>query len=186
MKRNIVIFGFSGSGKSSVAKRVGAVLGLRVIHPSSILRDLIEGVTPDTVHTRANTGYWDSLEGMAVLRKRLVTDEPIDFTCDRLLVELLKQEGVVMDSWTMPWIAENTINIYLQASLEIRAARVAERSGLSVNEARAVISERDTTTRNLYCDRFDIAQDHQVFDYVIDTENLTLEEVADSVLKCVE
>ena len=36
MKTNaIIIFGFSGSGKSTVAELLGNKLGLRVVHPSS-------------------------------------------------------------------------------------------------------------------------------------------------------
>lgn len=187
MKRSIVIFGFSGSGKSTLADALGCTLGLRVIHPSSILRDLITGRVPDLVRSQANTGYWDSQGGMSVFRDRLNTATPIDFTCDVILIELLKEaeacgESVVMDSWTMPWLARNTFNIYLKASLETRVKRVAHRSGITEAEARNVILERDTTTRNLYLDQFDIARDHQVFDVVIDTEHMSQEWVYQQVI----
>ncbi len=43
MTKEIILFGFSGSGKFTVANLVGERSELRVIHPSRILRDLYEG-----------------------------------------------------------------------------------------------------------------------------------------------
>ena len=71
--RTIILFGFSGSGKSTVANAIGKRLRLRVIHPSSILRDIIEDRKVDTVNTLHNKGFWESPEGMSMFLDRLNT-----------------------------------------------------------------------------------------------------------------
>lgn len=180
----IIIFGFSGSGKSSLADLLGKELGLRVIHPSSILRDLIEGNVPDIAGSKAGKGFWESERGIKAFRERLKTHEPIDLLCDQILLKELEKGKVVIDSWSLPWLTGRGFKICLQASLKTRTQRVAERSNISLKKARATILMKDRETRKLYQEHrgFDIKHDKQVFNLIIDTENLSKNEILKLVL----
>ena len=57
----IIIFGFSGAGKSTLADRIGAALGLRVVHPSSIVRSLLQRKPVDLIKTEAGINFWESM-----------------------------------------------------------------------------------------------------------------------------
>ena len=59
-KSVIIIFGFSGSGKSTVAELLAQKLGLRVVHPSSILRNILEGKKINLTKTQKGIGFWET------------------------------------------------------------------------------------------------------------------------------
>jgi cytidylate kinase len=184
----IILFGFSGSGKSTIANLVAEKYGLKVVHPSGILRDLYEGKKVDIGNTRYNTGFWESEEGVRLFRSRLDEEEPLDVVSDRILVEEVRKGNVVIDSWSLPWLTDRGRKIYLQADLEVRAQRVAKRSEISYERALEVVDMKDEETRNLFrrLYGFDIKLDHDVFDYVINTNDLTKNEVFRSVCSYVD
>ncbi|MEK6960055.1 MAG: cytidylate kinase family protein [Nanoarchaeota archaeon] len=167
----IMIFGFSGSGKSTLANSLGKQHGLRVIHPSSILRDLLEGKTADVSNTQHNTGFWESPEGIRLFKERLEEEEPLDVKSDRILVAEAQKGNVVIDSWSLPWLIDHGIKIYLKTDLEERARRVAKRSRITYEESLKLVAMKDEETRRLFkrVYGFDILTDHQVFDLKIDT-----------------
>lgn len=175
----IILFGFSGSGKSTIANLVGEKYGLRAIHPSGILRDLYEGREVDIGNTRFNTGFWESEQGVRLFRSRLDKKEPLDVVSDRILVEEVRKGNVVIDSWSLPWLTNRGRKIYLEADLEVRAQRVAKRSQISYERALEVVVMKDKETGNLFkrLYGFDIKHDCDVFDHVVNTSDLTKSEV---------
>ena len=175
----IIIFGFSGSGKSTIANLVGERYKLRVIHPSGILRDLYEGKEVDIGNTRYNTGFWESEEGVRLFKGRLDEEEPLDVISDRILIEEVKKGNVIIDSWSLPWLTDKGTKVYLEAELEVRAQRVATRSRISYDQALDVVAMKDEETKKLFkrLYGFDIQQDHTVFDDVINTNGLNPKEV---------
>lgn len=179
----IILFGFSGSGKSTIANLVAEKYALRVIHPSGILRDLYERKVIDLNNTRYNTGFWESEEGIRLFNSRLNEEEPLDVISDRILIKEIRKGNVVIDSWNLPWLTNEGIKIYLQADLEIRAQRVAKRSKISYDRTLEVVTMKDEETRKLFqrLYDFDIKRDHDVFDYVTDTNYLTKKEVFEQV-----
>jgi CMP/dCMP kinase len=179
----VILFGFSGSGKSTIANLVGEKYGLRIIHPSGILRDLYERKNVDISETRYNTGFWESEEGVRLFNSRLDEEEPLDVISDRILVEEIRKGNVVIDSWSLPWLTTEGTKIYLQAKLEIRAQRVAKRSDIGYERALEVVAMKDEETKKLFkrLYGFDIRQDHDIFDYVINTNYLTKSEVFERV-----
>lgn len=184
-KRRIIIFGLSGSGKSTLADELGRALELRVIHPSSILRDLLDGRVPDITHSQAGKGYWESAEGIEAFQDRLRKNTPLDFVCDQILLEELKIGDVVIDSWSLPWLTDQGIKLCLKAHLATRVNRVAKRSGVSPEAARRAIHMKDSETRKLYLKHkhFDIKKDHDVFSANLRTDGLSIKEVLDWALR---
>lgn len=186
MKTNIIIFGFSGSGKSTIAELLGKKLGLSVVHPSSILKELLQGEVPNLNYSKAGTGFWESDIGIQLFKDRLKGKQSLDFVCDQILLEELEKGNIVMDSWTMPWIAESGFKIYLKSKKKIRIERVAKRSNISKYRAKQVITMKDNETRNLYLKHkgFDIKKDHKVFNLIIRTDNLAPKQIIERILEC--
>lgn len=179
MPEKIIIFGFSGSGKSTLANRLGEKYGLRVIHPSGILRDLLENKPVDLAHTRYNRGFWESPAGIHLFKSRLEEKEPLDVISDKILLQEIQKGKVVIDSWSLPWLTDLGYRIYLQADLDIRAKRVSLRSGISYQQAREIAAMKDKETTLLFqrLYGFNIEQDHNVFNLVVDTNKLNEKEV---------
>lgn len=177
-ERVVIIFGFSGSGKSIIANLISEHYGLRVIHPSGILRDLYEGKEVDIGNTRYNIGFWESPEGVELFKNRLAENEPLDLVSDRILLQEVERGNVVIDSWSLPWLTDKGTKIYLETDLEVRAQRVASRSSINYDKALDVVAMKDEETRKLFkrLYGFDIKGDHDVFDYVINTNKLNLDE----------
>lgn len=184
----IIIFGFSGAGKSTLADLLGAAFGLRVIHPSSIVKNLLQKKDIDIARTEAGTDFWESPEGVALFKSRLNDKLPIDLIGDEILIKELEKGNVVMDSWTMPWLFLGGIKIFLKASHRVRARRVAQRSGVSIRRASNVVRLKDKGTRRMYrrVRGFDMKKDHAVFNSVIETNGLTQKQVFDRANKAIE
>ena len=185
--RTIIIFGFSGSGKSTAANSVGELLGLRIIHPSSILRDIIEKKKVDTRNTMHNEGFWESREGMNMFISRLNDKVPPDVVSDRIILREAKKGNVVIDSWSLPWLAKNGIKTYLKADAATRARRVAARDNITYRNALNAIRIKDEGTRKLFkrVYGFDIRKDLQVFDSIVPTRGKGKNEVVEEIMKII-
>lgn len=176
----IIVSGFAGSGKSTLAEKIAEHFELRCIHASSLLRELKSKTTDELNigHTEAGTGWWESKEGGEFLRKRMENGS-IDRKLDEILLEEIKKGEVVIDSWTMPWLSKRGYKIWLNASLENRAKRVAERDNLPFEEVKEKIAERDKDTTAIYekLYGFKMGADIKPFDFVLDTDDIDEEEV---------
>lgn len=184
MKTTIILFGFSGSGKSVMAKRIARRLGLRVVHPSGILRAICLGKPVKDYETRSNRGFWESARGQRLLRDRLSRQEPPDVLCDRLILQEARRGNVVIDSWSLPWIYGGGIKVYLRAPRTCRAQRVARRDRLDEAAALRIVGRKDRDTRKLYqrIRGFDMARDLGMFGLILDTKALSKNEVEDRLV----
>ncbi|MCD6241063.1 cytidylate kinase family protein, partial [Candidatus Bathyarchaeota archaeon] len=83
------------------------------------------------------------------------------------------------DSWTMPWLLDEGFKIWLDASLEIRAARAAKRDKIDFEEAKKLIREREKKTREIYSKLygFNLGEDFSPFHIILDTDKLDANEV---------
>lgn len=181
----IVVFGLAGAGKSTLARGLGDRLGLRVIHSSGLLRDLMEGRAADRQHSRCNDGYWETPEGFRRLEQRLHDPVPLDVLANELLLEEVEAGQVVIDSWALPWLSPKGYKLALRASLAVRAGRAAVRAGLPLAEVEPRIAQKDEQTRALFrrLYGFDLIRDWQVFNRVIDCDHLTAAEVLERALQ---
>jgi cytidylate kinase len=178
-ERVVIVFGLAGSGKSTLAKRLSSEFGLRKVHPSGVMRDLLEGKVVDPEASRANDGFWETEEGARILEDRLSDDEPVDVAANDILLGEVEKGDVVIDSWSLPWLTNKGVRFYLSAPLEVRAERAAERGGTSPGKTAQLIDKKDNDTRQLFLRLygFDIKTDHQVFDQTIDTSDLSADDV---------
>ena len=174
----ICISGMTGSGKSTVAKKVAAKYGLGYFSGGNALKELAqeEGYASDV------TGWWETDEGMRFLEQRM-GDPAFDRRIDEKLLELAAQGNVVLDSWTMPWLLNGGFKIWLEASPKVRATRVVTRDSITAEEALKALTEKDARTRQIYKNLygFDLGHDLSPFNLVLSTDELDPDEVFHAV-----
>jgi len=79
----------------------------------------------------------------------------------------------------MPWLLKTGFKIWLVASEEKRAERIAKRDKISVKEALQVLKEKEARTKAIYKKLygFTLGEDFDPFNLVLDTDNLDAGEV---------
>ncbi len=172
----ICLTGLTACGKSTAARRLARKYGLKYISGGTALKELAL-----KMGYKANSkGWWETQEGMHFLERRL-HDPKFDKQIDAELLEWAKGGNVVLDSWTMPWLARKGFKIWLEVSPQERAKRLAQRDGINVEKAARLIMEKDGKTKQIYRSLygFKLGEDFQPFDLVIDGETLTSDEVFD-------
>jgi len=170
----ICISGMTGSGKSTVAKRLAEKYGLNYFSGGNALRALAkeEGYASDA------KGWWETSEGLNFLKQRM-GDPVFDKKIDKKLLELAVEGNVVLDSWTVPWLLKDGFKVWLEASPQVRAKRVVTRDSMSIEEALKALTEKDERTRQIYKNLygFDLGNDLAPFNLVLATDDLDHEEV---------
>ena len=175
-KKKIVvcISGMAGTGKSTLAKKLAKKYKLRYYSGGDALKELakIEG------YDSSSRGWWESREGLSFLEKREKNLE-FDKAVDDKLLEYAQQGHVLLDSWTMPWLLKTGFKIWLVASIEKRAERIAKRDKISIKEALQVLKEKEARTKAIYKKLygFRLGEDLQPFNLVLDTDSLNATEV---------
>jgi cytidylate kinase len=170
----ICICGMAGSGKSTLAKKLAEKYGLKYYSGG----DALKALAIKKGHKPVEHGWWESKEGLSFLEKREKNLE-FDKAVDQKLLEIAKQGNVVLDSWTMPWLLGNGFKIWLEASPQKRAERVAERDNITVKEALKVLRKKEKKTKSIYkrLYGFKLGEDFTPFHLILDTDNLSAEEV---------
>ncbi len=152
----IAVSGLHGSGRSTHAKRLAEAFDLRYVSSGTIFRQMAEerGLT---------------LEEMSRLTEGdLELDKLID---ERARLESLKG-GVVIDATLSGWMAEDPdLRIFLTAPMEARIKRIAEREGVSLEEAREETLAREASERERFKAYYGVdVGDLSFYDLVLNTE----------------
>lgn len=175
-KKKIVvcISGMAGTGKSTLAKKLAEKYGLNYYSGG----DALKALAAEEGYDSSSRGWWESAEGLGFLEKR-EKDLKFDKAVDDKLLEYAQQGGVLLDSWTMPWLLKGGFKIWLMASVDKRAERIAERDNLSKEEALQVLKEKEARTKSIYQKLygFTLGEDLTPFNLVLDTDNLNASEV---------
>ena len=173
-KMVLCVCGMTGCGKSSVAKRLAEKYGLKYLSGGGALKAL----AVEMGYKPIGRGWWESDEGMRFLQRR-VKESKFDKKVDEKLLEWAGRGNVVFDSWTMPWLLKEGFKVWLDASVEVRTGRVAKRDGMSFGRALAALKEKDEKTRIIYKKLygFDLGGDFSPFDLVLDSNDLSADEV---------
>ncbi|MEJ5327580.1 MAG: cytidylate kinase family protein [Candidatus Bathyarchaeia archaeon] len=170
----VCISGMAGTGKSTLAKKLAQKYQLRYYSGGDALKELAkeEGYNPFT------RGWWESPEGLSFLKKR-ESNPQFDKTVDDKLLQYAHQGNVILDSWAMPWLLKTGFKIWLAASEEKRARRIAKRDGMSVENALQVLREKEARTKAIYKKLygFRLGEDFEPFHLILDTDNLDASDV---------
>jgi cytidylate kinase len=178
----ICISGMAGTGKSTLSKKLAEKYDLKCYSGGDALKELAKAEG----YNAGCQGWWESPEGLNFLNER-IHDSKFDKAVDAKLLEYAQQGNVLLDSWTMPWLLKEGFKIWLMASIEKRATRVAERDKITVSEAFKVLQEKEERTKQIYKKLygFVLGEDFSPFDLVLDTDNLNADEVFEVLCKVI-
>jgi cytidylate kinase len=170
----ICVCGLPGCGKSTASKRLAEKYGLKYVSGGDALKSLAE----ELGYSSGRKGWWETDDGMRFLKERTKNSE-FDRRVDEKLVELANEGDVVIDSWTMPWLLSDGFKVWLDASPERRAERIAERDGIGIKDAMERLKMREEKTKSIYKKLygFDLGEDFEPFQLIIDTNDLSTKEV---------
>jgi len=170
----ISVCGMAGSGKSTLAKKLAKKYRLKFFSGGDALKALAlkEGFRP------LEYGWWESDEGLRFLKTRR-SDQRYDKRVDEELLEIADKGNVVLDSWTMPWLLKKGFKIWLEASVEKRAERIAQRDEMPLVEALQALKDKESHTKMIYrrLYGFKLGEDLEPFHLVLGTDNLSANEV---------
>ncbi|MEM1561379.1 MAG: cytidylate kinase family protein [Candidatus Bathyarchaeia archaeon] len=174
----ICISGLAGSGKSTAARKIAKHYGLKFYSGG----DALKAVALEMGYKVSERGWWETESGIQFVGERLRNLE-IDRRVDEKMMEWAREGDVVLDSWTMPWLLKEGFKIWLDASEEVRAARIARRDGISFEEALRRMRERETKTKEIYQKLygFKLGEDFEPFHVILDVNNLNEDEVFETL-----
>ena len=174
MTKSIVISGPPAVGKTTVAKGLANEFNLIYLSGGDVLKELAkeQGFKVD------GDDWWDTEDGMKFLEQR-ETNSEFDKKVDEKLIDLFKKGGMVITSYTLPWLVDDGIKIWLDASHDSSSKRMQNRDNMSQKEAFEVTKERYDKNKALYKKLydFDFGEDISVFNKIINTDNLSAEQV---------
>ena len=170
----ITVGGSIGSGKSTLARMLAEKCGFKYLSVGGIMRSMAK-----------ERGI--SLLDMGRLAE---TDSSIDKELDKRQKELCAgscDAGCVMDSRLGAYLLDADFKIWLDASPDVQAKRIAGRDKLSPAEAREQIAKRRASERVRYKGIYGIdLEDLSVYDLVLDTTRLTKEQMLEECVKAIK
>lgn len=159
----VAIAGPIGVGKSTVARGLAARLNYRYISGGEVFREIARarGISLTEVNKLAEK------------------DPSLDRELDRRQQELARAGNCVVESRLAGWMVEADLKIWLRASLDTRASRVARREGQPLEAARAELEERERSEWARYKRAYDIDITMlSPYHVIIDTSYWEAEEIA--------
>ena len=178
---SIVISGWPAVGKTTIACKLAEEFEIVMYNGGDILKMLAE---EDKGYSVKRDDWWDTTEAKKFMEERR-SDPSFDKKVDKKLIEIVKKGGAVITSYTLPWLVleESVIIIkfWLRGSPENRAKRMANRDGISFAEAKRITKLRDEENKRIYYRLygFRFGEDLTVFDYVLNTDTLSLDSLVE-------
>ena len=176
MIKSIIISGPPAVGKTTIAKAIAEEFGLTHLSGGDILKEIAE----EQGFKTGGDDWWDTQEGMNFLSQRQENSE-FDKNVDEKLKKHFLDGNVVITSYTLPWLVEGGIKIWLEGSKENSAQRMTTRDNLSKDSALEIVQKRYQENKKIYkvLYGFEFGEDLSVFDKVIETDGLDASQVLD-------
>ncbi len=173
----ITISGLHGTGKSTIAKLIAEKLKIQYYSTGQIFRDL-------------------ALEMNMTLEKftKFVEKNPdIDKKLDNKIIEIAQKGNIIIDSQLSGYILKSIADfkILLTCSLETRVKRISERDKSRYEEKLKETTLREKSELERFKHLYDIDLEdqkelNQIYDLIINTENLSVEEILEKILAFIE
>jgi CMP/dCMP kinase len=178
---SIVISGWPAVGKTTIACKLAGEFDIVMYNGGDILKMLAE---EDKGYSVKRDDWWDTIEAKKFMEERK-SDPSFDKKVDDKLIQIVKKGGAVITSYTLPWLVVDEsviiIKFWLRGSLENRAKRMANRDCVSFEKAKRIIKLRDEENKRIYYRLygFRFGEDLTVFDYVLNTDRLSLDSLVE-------
>jgi predicted cytidylate kinase len=172
----LTISGPPGSGKTTVCEKLSSVLSLKAVVFGKIFRDIA-----------AECGMTLSELGEAAEKDSSI-DEMID---SRILQMAHDNDDIILESRLSAYMLTRdgipAFRIYLDASPEIRAARIGQRDNETPAEAYAETVEREASEGKRYMMYYGIdISDTSVYDLIVNTDSIDPDQVVMRILDALE
>jgi len=161
----ISLFGIAGTGTTSVGKLVANRLKLEFIYSGNIFREMA---------TKRGLDLYK-------FSKLCEKDSAIDMELDKKIEKIGKEkEDFIIDSRLAWHFIPTSIKIKLTCNNEIRYERISKRDLISVEDAKKKTEGREISEKMRYYNYYKIKDytEDKHFDLIIDTSNISIEEVA--------
>ncbi|MFX0037695.1 MAG: (d)CMP kinase [Candidatus Hermodarchaeota archaeon] len=173
----ITISGLHGTGKSTIGKLIAKKLKIQYYSTGEIFRDLANEMN---MTIEEFTDYVEK-------------NPKIDQKLDNKIFEISQKGNILIDSQLSGYILKDIADfkILLTCPFEIRVKRMAERDNISYEEklSETRIRERSELERFKRLYNIDLSNEiekKKIYNLIIDTENLTVEEVLAKILSNLE
>jgi CMP/dCMP kinase len=179
---SIIISGWPAVGKTTIAWKLAEEFDIMMYNGGDILKMLAE----EKGYSVKRDDWWDTNEAKKFMEERK-SDFSFDKKVDEKLIEIVKKGGAVITSYTLPWLVSEEesiiiiIKFWLRGSSENRAKRMANRDGINLEEAKKITTLRDEENKKIYHKLygFRFGEDLTVFDYVLNTDRLSLDSLTE-------
>jgi len=173
----ITISGKAGSGKSTIARQLAKKLNLKHYSIGDLMRQIAK----------------DRKVSLNKLSKLAEKDKSIDIALDKKSIDLREENNFVIDGrLTAYFIHYADLKIFLDCNDEVRAERILEEKrndekSKSIRELIKKIKQREQSERKRYENLYKIDYyDKNLYNLMIDTTNLSIEEVIEEIMDAVK
>ncbi|MFW9880869.1 MAG: (d)CMP kinase [Candidatus Thorarchaeota archaeon] len=170
----ITISGLHGTGKSTIGKLIAKKLGIEYYSTGQAFRDLAQEMNMT----------------LAEFTEYVEKNPEIDKKLDKKIIEIAQKGNVIVDSQLSGYILRtfSDFNILLTCPLEIRVKRMVQRDRSHFEEKLKETKMREKSELERFKQLYNIDLSNQkelkqIYDLIVNTENLTIEEVLIKILK---
>lgn len=173
----IVISGLHGTGKSTIGKLIADKLKIQYYSTGQAFRDL--------AHEMNMT--------LEEYTKYVEENPEIDKDLDNKIIGIAQKGNIIIDSQLSGHILRSIADfkILLICPLEVRVKRMAERDGTTYEQKlkETKLREKSELERFMHLYNIDLSDQNKIsnlYDLIINTENLTVEKIVEKILLTLE
>lgn len=159
----LAISGLHGSGKSTYARALAEVYGLRLVSAGGLFRRIAKE--------------------RSLTLEQLTEEAKKNLEIDRLIDEMTKQEAmkgnVVLDGQLSAWMSQDKadVKIFFTAPDDVRFGRIARRDKMSIEEAKRQTLMREAVQKERFMQLYGIdPSDLSIYEVIFDTNLQSIEE----------
>ncbi|MBI2021595.1 cytidylate kinase family protein [Candidatus Daviesbacteria bacterium] len=171
--KNITVSGDIGTGKTTLAKNLANILGWKHLHAGEFFR------------------HWHQENHIPLDQSERIPEE-LDRKIDMGYQKKMQDEkNIIFESHLAGWLAkdfQDVFRILCVTDEKVKMDRASRRDGITIEEAKRHAKKRSESYSEKFARLYGVKNhlDPKLFDLVIDTTNLTPEQVLNHVLKSIK